>query len=90
MICICVCSCADCACTIIVKSFGSKKLWRIRTGGSLVEKTFGNLKSICLGNVMEIVKIDEKTWQVVVIHQSFLPPMFFTVWYIIIYDHKVK
>ena len=25
-------------------------------------KNFGNLKSICVGNVMEIVKIGEKTW----------------------------
>ena len=34
---------------------------------------------------MEIVKIGEKTWRISVvsqIHQSFLPPMFFTVWYL--------
>ena len=33
----------------IVKNFGGKK--------------FGELKFICIGNVMEIVKIGEKTWQ---------------------------
>ena len=27
--------------------------------------------SICIGNVMEIVKIGKKTWQNAVIHQSF-------------------
>ena len=25
-------------------------------------KNFGELKSICIGNVMEIVKIGKKTW----------------------------
>ena len=34
-----------------------KKFWRITTVGSLAEKT---LKSICIGNVMEIVKIGDK------------------------------
>ena len=33
-------------------------------------KIFGELKSICIGNVMEIVKI-AKTWWIAVIHQSF-------------------
>ena len=47
-------------------------------------KNIGELKSTCIGNVMEIVKTDEKTWQNVhavihQIHQSFLSPMFFTV-----------
>ena len=41
----------------IVKNFGSKKVWRIRTVGSLAEKNFGKLKSTCIGNVMDIVKI---------------------------------
>ena len=30
-------------------------------------KNIGELKSICIGNVMEIVKIGEKTWQIAVI-----------------------
>ena len=42
-----------------VKNFGGKKLWRIRTVGSLVEN-LGKLKSIYIGNVMEIVKIGKK------------------------------
>ena len=54
-----------------VKIFGGKKAWWIRTVGSLVEKTlvFGELKSICIGNVMEIVKISDKTWLNAVIYQ---------------------
>ena len=31
------------------------KLWKIRTVGRLAEK-LGEMKSICIGNVMEIVK----------------------------------
>ena len=42
----------------VVKNFGGKKVWRIGTVGNLVEK-FGELKSICIGNVMETVKIGE-------------------------------
>ena len=44
----------------IVKNFSSKQVCRIKTIGSLVEKNVGELKSICIGNVMEIVKIGEK------------------------------
>ena len=33
-------------------------------------KNFGELKSICIGNVMEIVKIGKKTWRIAVICQS--------------------
>ena len=47
-------------------------------------KNIDELKCNCIGNIMEIVKIDEKTWQNAVIHQihqSFLSLMFFTVWY---------
>ena len=42
-------------------------------------KNFGELKSISIGNVMEIVKIGDKTWQnavILQIHQSFSLPMF--------------
>ena len=42
---------------------------------------------------MEIVEIDEKTWQLQLQgcnSPKFLLPMFFPVQYIIIYDHKVK
>ena len=51
------------------KIFGGIKVWRIKTVGSLAEKNFGELKSICIGNVMEIVKIGDKTWQNAVICQ---------------------
>ena len=44
----------------VVKNFGGKKLGWIRTVRSLVEKNFGELKFICIGNVMEIVKIGKK------------------------------
>ena len=54
----------------IVKTFGSKEVWRIRTVGSLAEKN-GELKSTCIGYVMEIVKIGEKTWRNGVIHQIY-------------------
>ena len=52
----------------------SKKHWWSKTlvnkdcrkfGG----KNFGKLKSICIGNVMEIVKIGKKTWRIAIIHQ---------------------
>ena len=50
----------------------SKKLWWIRTVGSLAETTLVNRNPFaCNGNVMEIVKIDEKTWCNAVIPQSF-------------------
>ena len=39
------------------KNLGGKKVWQVRTVGSLAEKSFGELKSICIGNVIEIVKI---------------------------------
>ena len=40
--------------------FGSKKLRKLRIAGNLAEKNFGVLKSICIGNVLEIVKIGKK------------------------------
>ena len=40
-------------------------------------KSFGELKSIYIGNAIEIVKIGKETWQNAVIHQGFLLPMFF-------------
>ena len=43
-----------------VKNIGSKQLWQIRNVGSLAEKIFGKLKSIGIGNVIEIVKIGKK------------------------------
>ena len=49
---------------------------------SLVEKSFGELKSICKENVMEIIKISKKTWQNAVIcqmHQSFFTTNVLTV-----------
>ena len=42
----------------------------------------GELKSICIGNVMEIVKIDEKLGELLKFAKFtkvFLPPIFFTV-----------
>ena len=39
------------------KNFGGKKPWRIRTVG----RNFDELKSICIGNVMEIVNIGKNT-----------------------------
>ena len=39
-------------------------------------KIFGKLKCICIENVMEIVKMDIKTWWTAAIRQMFLPPMF--------------
>ena len=38
------------------KNFGDIKVWRIRTVGSFLEKNFGKVKSICIGDVMKIVK----------------------------------
>ena len=49
-----------------VKNNGRKKLWQIGV-------------HLHIGNVMEIMKIGNKTWQNAVIHQSFSLPMFFTV-----------
>ena len=43
--------------TVKILSLAVKNFWRIRTVGSLAEKT---LKSICIENVMEIVKIGDK------------------------------
>ena len=63
-------------------NFGSKKVVQIMTVESLVEKNFGKLKSSYIGNVMEIVKIGKKTWQIAVIcqmHQSFLTTNVLTV-----------
>ena len=51
-----------------VKNLGSQKLWGISTVGSLAKK-LGELMSICIGNVMEIVKIGKRTWQIAVICQ---------------------
>ena len=53
------------------KNFGGTKVWQIWTVGNLVEN-FGKLKYICIGNVMEIMKIGDKTWRNAVIRQSFL------------------
>ena len=53
---------------IVIINFGNKKNWQMRTVGSLVEN-FNKLKSICIGNVMEIVKIGKKTWRIFVICQ---------------------
>ena len=44
----------------MVKNFNGKKVWQIRTVGSLAEKNFGKLKSNSMENVMEIVKIGIK------------------------------
>ena len=67
------------------KNFGGKKVWRISAVGSLVEK-FGELKSICIRNAMEIVKIDEKQLGELLSFSKFtkvfLLPMFLTVWYV--------
>ena len=38
------------------KNFGGKKVCRIRTVGKVWQKNFGELKFICVGDVMEIVK----------------------------------
>ena len=69
----------------IVKTFGGKKGWRIRTIGSVAEKRYGELKSICIGNVMEIMKIGKKL--IIIANCCNLPkfslPMFFTVWYLV-------
>ena len=42
-----------------VKNFGSKKVWQIRTVGSLAENLWQNEVHFA-GNVMEIVKIGKK------------------------------
>ena len=42
-------------------------------------KNYGEFKFICIGDVMEIVKIGKKTWKIAVIHQmrcNSLLPMF--------------
>ena len=44
----------------IILCIKQNKLYRI-------VKNFEELKCICIGNVMEIVKINEKAWQIVVI-----------------------
>ena len=73
------------------KSIWKKRVWQIHPELQIVYhtvktfggKNFGELKSICIGNVMEIVKIGEKSWQNAVIcqiHQVFSPPLFFTIW----------
>ena len=57
-----------------VKDFGVKKTLANKDCRKLDGKGFGELKSICVRSVMEIVKIGEKTWQIAVIHhicQSF-------------------
>ena len=51
--------------TLAVKNFGEKDCRKL--GG----KNFGELKSICIRNVMEIVKIGENTWQNAVNQQCF-------------------
>ena len=51
-----------------VKKFGSKKNLANKDCRKFGRKSFGKLKSICIGNVMEIVKIDKKTWQNAAIH----------------------
>ena len=73
----------------------SKQLWwqkslAYRDSRKFGGKNFGELKSICIGNVKEIVKIGEKTWQIGVIHQilqSFLSINVFhcTVYYYLLY-----
>ena len=50
---------------------------RTRTVGSLAKK-LRQTEIICKGNVMKIVKIDKKTWQIAVICQIF-QCFFFTV-----------
>ena len=65
--------------TLTMKSMANKD------GRKFGRKHFGELKSICIRNVMEIVKF-VKTWQNAVIHQfhqNILPPMFFTVQYVL-------
>ena len=46
--------------------YGKKPWWKQslanKITGSLAEKTCGKLKSTCLENVMEIVKIGKKAW----------------------------
>ena len=58
----------------IVRMFDYQKVWQLKIIGSLAEN-FGKLKSICIGNVMDILKL-VKTWRIDVIHQRFLLPMF--------------
>ena len=40
------------------KNFGGKKVWQRKFG----RENIGELKSICMRNIMEIVKIGKKTW----------------------------
>ena len=50
-------------------------------------KNFDELKSICIGNVMEIVKIGKKLGVMLYFAKFtkvFSPPMFFTVWYFMV------
>ena len=73
----------------IMKNFGSKKVWWMRTVGSLAEKTLANWSNFEVhlhGNVMKMVKkLMKKIWQIAVICPSFLLPMFFPVRYVLIF-----
>ena len=53
--------------------YGKKPWWKQslanKITGSLAGETCGKLKSTCLENVMEIVKIGKKAWWIAVIRQ---------------------
>ena len=53
----------------IVKNFGGESSLVNKDCRKFGGKNFSKLKSICIGNVMEIVKTGEKIWQITVIHQ---------------------
>ena len=63
----------------IVKYFSGKKFGELGLDcRKFAWKNLDELKSICIGDVIEIVKIGEKSWRIAVIRQSFYCQCFFT------------
>ena len=54
----------------------------MRTVEILAENNLGELKPICIENVMEVVEIGKQLGELLLFAKIFLPPLFFNVQYV--------